>query len=228
MHGMIDAIVLQARIRSTRLPGKLLLPLCGKTIFEHILARLLAACAPDAVMVATTPSTEPRIAAAAASHGVPIHVGSEEDVLGRYAEAVSRWELRNVVRATGDNPLVSIEYIDMSLKLHRESGADLTVYPDLPYGTGVEVIRGDSLLLASASAQDPFEREHVTQYIYRHEDRFRVLRGVPEPFFCRPELRLTVDTEEDYRRMERIYGALYRGRPIGLGEVIAYLDSGGA
>ena len=225
---MKDCIVLQARLHSTRLPGKLLLPLAGKTMFEHILLRLERARVPDGVIVATTPSTEPYIRETAERHGAELIVGSEEDVLGRFVQAVRAYGLRNVIRATADNPLVSVEYIDRTLLLHRETGADLTAYPELPYGTGVEAVKGEALERASAATRDPFEREHITQYIYRHEGEFRVTRGVPDANVRRFDVKLTVDTEEDYRVMADIYESLYRGEPVPLADAIAYRDRGRA
>jgi spore coat polysaccharide biosynthesis protein SpsF len=111
------------------------------------------------------------------------------------------------------------------VELHGEKRADLTLYPLLPYGTGVEVIRGSVLEEISAKTDDPFEREHITQYLYRHEQDYRITRGVPEKALRRPDIRLTVDTENDYRNMVEIYEALYRGRPIPLHEVIEYLNN---
>jgi spore coat polysaccharide biosynthesis protein SpsF len=221
---MKDCIVLQARIRSTRLPGKLLLPLAGTSVFEHILMRIARARLPDGVIVATTPSTEPFIRETAERHGAAVIVGSEEDVLGRFVQAVRAYGLRHVVRATADNPLVSVEYIDRTLALHRETGSDLTAYPELPYGTGVEAVKGEALETASAESGDPFEREHITQYIYRHEGKFRITRGVPDAAFRRLDVRLTVDTEEDYRRMADIYDHLYKGEPVSLADALAFCD----
>ncbi|MBN2322602.1 MAG: NTP transferase domain-containing protein [Spirochaetes bacterium] len=222
-----DYVVLQVRISSTRLPGKLLLPLCGVTIFEHILRRLKTASKTSGVVVATTAETDPFIRDTAKRYGAGVVVGSEEDVLSRYVTAVEHYRISNVVRATGDNPLVSIEYLDRALELHAAENADLTVFPDLPYGTGIEVIKSAALLTADGRACDPSEREHITKYLYNHPDLFRIVRGRPEPVFLRPELRLTIDTKEDYDRMVLVFGALYRGAPIGLGRVIEYLDTVG-
>jgi spore coat polysaccharide biosynthesis protein SpsF len=222
-----DFIVLQARLGSTRLPGKLLLPLCGITVFEHILVRLGKAKGPGGVIVATTASTAPYIEKTAMRFGTPVIIGSEEDVLSRFVVAVETYGIRNVIRATGDNPLVCIEYIDKALELHRSMAADLTTYPVLPYGTGVEVIKGDALRKAARLSEDPKEREHITQYIYRRPTQFAIVLGTPRPELLRRELRLTIDTAEDYERMVRIYDALYRGGPIELTAVIEYLDRKG-
>jgi len=222
-----DFVVLQVRISSTRLPGKLLLPLKGLSIFEHILLRLKEVKGSDGIIVATTADTAPLISKTARRHGAELLVGSENDVLSRYAQAVNTYGLRNVIRATGDNPLVDIEYAHKALSLHEKENADLTTFPALPYGTGIEVIRGTTLLRVDERAADPFEREHITQYIYRHEDSFLVLKADPDPPMARPDVRLTVDTEEDYRKMSEIYENLYNGTPIKLTDVLVFLDKKG-
>ena len=220
-----DYIVLQVRIGSTRLSGKLLLPLCGTTVFEHILRRFEAAAGACGLIVATTESTAPLIDGTVKKYGAKLVVGPEEDVLSRYIMAVERYGIEDVVRATGDNPLVSIEYLHRALALHKARRADLTVFPDLPYGTGIEVIKGSALVEAGRLTRDAYEREHITQYLYRNPDGFRITRGKPDAVLSRPSLRLTVDTREDYDRMVRIFGALYRGRPVALRRVLRYLDS---
>jgi spore coat polysaccharide biosynthesis protein SpsF len=145
-------------------------------------------------------------------------------VLSRYIACIKKWSINNVIRATADNPLVSVEYIDKAIEMHKMEGADLTLFPHLPYGTGVEVIKGNVLEKIAVLTNDPFEREHLTQYIYRHEAQYRITRGSPDPVFKRKELRLTVDTDEDYRRMDRIYKELYSGQPISLLDVINHID----
>jgi spore coat polysaccharide biosynthesis protein SpsF len=219
------SIVLQARIGSTRLPRKLLLPLRGVSIFEHILRRLILAKVPERVIVATTDNSAPLIQEIADKYGIPLFIGSEDNVLARFVDTIHSFDIRTVVRATADNPLVSIDYIDRALLLHSEQGAAITSYPQLPYGTGIEVIESEVLEKVHSITKDPFEREHITQYIYRHEQEFAIVRGIPEKKFKRPDINLTVDTIEDYRNMCDIYNALYKGKPIPLEDVIAYLDS---
>ncbi len=221
---MNNFIVLQVRLNSRRLPRKLLYELRGKTIFEHILIRLLQAKLPSGVIVATTEDTLPHIKGITDRYPIEVIIGPEDDVLKRYALAVEKYEIDNVIRATGDNPLVSIEYIDKTLELHLKSGADLTTYIGLPYGTGVEAVKGEAILKAGNEAVDPFEREHITQYIYRNKDLFKVVKAEPEDKLKRPDLRLTVDTIDDYRMMEKIYKNLWKDRPISLIDVIDFLD----
>ena len=219
------SIILQVRIASTRLPGKLLLPLCGRSIFEHILLRLRCARKPSSIIVATTQDTARAIRGIVEQYGVSLYIGSEEDVLRRFVEAAHAHDVDTIVRATGDNPLVSIHYLDRAVELHHTKNADLTLYPQLPYGTGVEVIRRRVLDEVHGITEDPFEREHITQYLYRHETEYTIVRGNPEDELMRPDIRLTVDTEEDYRNMCQIYEDLYNDRPIVVHEVIRYLDN---
>ncbi|MFW6181150.1 MAG: cytidylyltransferase domain-containing protein [Spirochaetota bacterium] len=217
-------IILQVRYASTRLPAKLLLPLGGLSIYEQVLTRLLACREAGKLVVATTRDTEQYIRGITARYPVSVTLGSEQDVLGRYAAALREHGTVTVVRATGDNPLVCMAHADRAVRIHHRRGADLTVFPELPYGSGVEVVRAGALEEAASKADGPDEREHVTRYIYRHPHRFWVLECRPRPFYRRPDLRLTVDTMEDYQNMQDIYRALFRDRPIPLGEVIRYLD----
>ena len=218
-----DYIVLQVRLNSTRLPKKLLYKLQGITIFEHILIRLKSAKKPNGVIVATTGNTISSINDILNKYDIGAVVGPEEDVLKRYAMAVDKYKIDNVIRATGDNPLVCINYIDKALLLHHKNSADLTTFSELPYGTGIEVIRASALIESDRVAKDPFEREHITQYIYRHDDIYKVVKAEPEEEFRLPKLRLTVDTIDDYKLMESIYNALWKGRPILLKDVVDYL-----
>jgi spore coat polysaccharide biosynthesis protein SpsF len=220
------SIILQVRLASTRLPGKLLLPLCGISMFEHILMRLRRAKYPSSIIVAAPGNTEDAVKDLVEQYGALLFIGSEEDVLRRFVEAAHAHDVHTIVRATGDNPLVSIDYLDRAVELHEYEHADLTLFPSLPYGAGVEVIRTAVLDEAHRVSRDPFEREHITQYIYRHESKYRLIRGTPGPEMNRPDIRVTVDTDEDYQNMCRIYEALYRNSPIRLLDVITYLDDG--
>ena len=216
-------VILQARLTSKRLPLKLLLPLSGYSILEHIIMRIKKASRPDGFVIATTEDTAKAIGHIADFYDVRIITGDEKDVLGRFVKAAIDAQAEHIVRTTGDNPLVSIKYIDRTLELHLESGADLTTYPLLPLGTGVEVIKREALIKAHREAEEDFEREHITQYIYRNENDFKIIRGVPDSPYLFPELRLTVDNEMDYRFLKHIYSNLFKGSVLNLKEVISFV-----
>ena len=132
-------------------------------------------------------------------------VGSEEDVLDRYTKAAFKFNADIIVRATGDNPLVSIKALDMIIDYHIEKNADLSHYDLLPYGSGVEVINYDALKYANDNSNDNFEHEHITQYHYRNPNKFKIENPKVSNDFAMPELRTTVDTIEDYNNVCSIF-----------------------
>jgi spore coat polysaccharide biosynthesis protein SpsF len=156
--------------------------------------------------------------------GFSIMAGPKEDVLARYAKAVKTWNISTVVRATGDNPLVSAELAASLIPLHHETGADYSGYLGIPVGAGVEIIRSDSLLRADKEAKDPYDREHVAPYLYRNPGLFAVNRPEPADTCYRSGVRITLDTMDDYTRLVRIFGDLWTGSPIPLDQAIGWMD----
>jgi spore coat polysaccharide biosynthesis protein SpsF len=134
--------------------------------------------------------------------------GPKEDVLARFSLALCRSGADKIIRATGDNPFV---FVDAAATLHQEAvelAADYACYFGIPYGTGVEFIRSEALLRAEDEAKDPFDREHVCSYLYKHPELFRLHRPLAPSRWQGHELRLTVDTAEDYERAQILYGRL--------------------
>jgi len=137
--------------------------------------------------------------------GFTLIPGSKEDVLARYCHVIRKTGAGRIVRATGDNPFV---FIDAAVALNREAGslgADYAGYSGLPYGAGVESVASDALLRAEREAGTQFEREHVCPYLYGHPELFRLYRPAAPPAWQGPELRVTVDTQEDYERAVALY-----------------------
>jgi spore coat polysaccharide biosynthesis protein SpsF len=197
-------IILQARVGSSRLPGKALRPIAGTTLLARCLERLLAGGAAPIVLATTERDEDDAIDREAARVGVPCLRGADEDVLGRFAAVVETLTPAYVVRATADNPAVDIDAPARVLAHLRRGGVDYVVEQGLPIGAAVEGMRADALLRAAAEAVDPYDREHVTPYLKRPERRFRVLVP-PAPSYLRaPSLRLTVDTPEDLAFMESV------------------------
>jgi spore coat polysaccharide biosynthesis protein SpsF len=174
-------------------------------------------------VLATDEASAGALSPAAERRGFELLVGPAEDVLARYCLAIRRFGPELVLRATGDNPLVSYELASLLVRRRAEAPSDYSGFLGMPTGMGVELVSSDALLRAEAEARKESEREHVCPYLYGHPELFRVDR--PE---APPELRLegasvTVDTAADYEAMLRLYGALYSGRPIADAELLAYL-----
>jgi spore coat polysaccharide biosynthesis protein SpsF len=205
-------IILQARLGSRRLPGKVLAPVGGRTILDHCVARLVVAGFP--IIVATTALTEDDpVERAARRLGVEVFRGSETDVLARFIGAARTFGFTEVVRATADNPLVDQHAAERAVGFRRRVGADHVVECGLPVGTAVEAVSLDALERAAELATDPYDREHVTSLI-RRDPRFRALRAVAPGDLRRPGLRLTVDTPEDLEFIREVYASLDCGREL--------------
>ncbi len=215
------AIVLQARMGSTRLPGKVLASIAGRTVLAHCVERLRA-CSGLTVIVATTElPDDDRVAAEAARLGAAVVRGPADDVLARYIKAAERFKLSDVVRATADNPAVDMDAPRRTLDLLRRSGADHVVEFGLPYGAAVEAVTVDALARAAALTTDAEDREHVTPFI-RRDPRFLALPALAPALVRRPAVRLTVDTAADLAFMRRVFAltGATPGAPVSLVEII--------
>jgi spore coat polysaccharide biosynthesis protein SpsF len=134
--------------------------------------------------------------------------GPKEDVLERYCLAIRKYSINRVIRATGDNPFV---FADAAASLNDEAvslKADYAGYTEFPYGAGVESVAASALLRASERAKLPSEREHVCPYLYNHPELFTLHRPAAPARWHYPDIRLTVDTQEDFDRAKELYGAL--------------------
>jgi spore coat polysaccharide biosynthesis protein SpsF len=199
---------LQGRMGSSRLPGKTLMKIHGRSILERAISRLSASPVVDAVVVLTTRRKEDdAIAAEAARLGVPFYRGPEDDVLARFHEAAEIFKPEIVIRATADNPLIEIGSIERIVKALRSFSLDYCMEKDLPYGAATEAVTAAALAKTQDEAVDPPHREHVTLYIKEHPEKFRVLLADPPPAVRRPDFRVTVDTPEDFAFMERLIGS---------------------
>jgi len=215
-------ILIQVRLGSTRLPGKALLPLPGGTVIQHVM-RSLGGVPADVRALVTEARSAGALDPLAREEGYLLFEGPENDVLARYCLACREMDVDRVVRATGDNPLTSPSLARRILAAHAEGGFDLSHYLGIPWGTGVEVVESAALFRAERDAHDPAEREHITTYLYRHPDLFRIHEPEGPPGSISPEARVTVDTEEDYRRVRTIFENLYKGSPIDVDSLLPWL-----
>jgi spore coat polysaccharide biosynthesis protein SpsF len=225
---MRTVCTIEARMTSSRLPGKVLLEAAGKPLLEHMIERLRQVRGLDAIVIATTEeaSSDP-IAELADRLDVGCFRGSEEDVLARVLGAAQADGAELIVEATGDCPLIDPRVIERVLDRFLEGDVDYcsnTVERTYPRGMDVQVFPTAVLAEVAGLTDDPADREHVSLYIYEHPDRFRLRSVVSE----RPEtadVRLTVDTPEDYALIREIFEVLYPRDPeFGLDAILALLD----
>jgi spore coat polysaccharide biosynthesis protein SpsF len=215
------AIVLQARMGSRRLPGKVLAPIGRRTLLAHCVVRLSASDLP--VIVATTRRAEDdEVEAEAMQLGARVFRGDTDDVLSRYLGAARTFGYSHVIRATADNPFVDADAPRRVLDHGRHLDVDHLVECGLPVGAAVEGVRVDALARAAELATDPYDREHVTSLL-RRDSRFHSLRAVAPAGHRRPGLRLTVDTAEDLEFVRAI-DAILDGAAPPLPAVIAAAD----
>lgn len=210
----VDAVI-QARMGSTRLPGKVLMPLGDASVLAQVVRRTRRSRRLREVLIATTTLPEDEaIVAECARLGVPVLRGPVDDVLARYAAATRQLDGDAVVRITSDCPLIDAGVIDDMLAHYAALVAagtpcdylGNTLERSFPRGLDTEVVRSAALLRAHDEAREPFEREHVTPYLYQHPERF-ALQGWRAALDA-SEQRWTLDTPQDYRLLSTIYTAL--------------------
>ena len=208
--------VLQARTSSSRLPGKVLMPLAGAPMILRQVERVRRARRLDRLVVATsTEASDDHLADTLQADGVEVFRGPLDDVLARFMGVLRACPAEHLVRLTGDCPLADPQIIDATVARHLETGADYTSNRvrerGYPKGQDVEVITASALARAAAQAATPEEREHVTWGVWNHPDRYRISRL--EPPRDEGDVRWTVDRPDDYAFVAAVYGALYPARP---------------
>lgn len=208
--------ILQARVTSTRLPKKVLAPILGQPMLARQIERLRRATTLDKLVVATSDdASDDPLAAMCAAIGVPCHRGSLNDVLARFQGAASAFgPADHIVRLTGDCPLADPAVIDAVVLHHLSSGADYTanaIQPSWPDGLDVEVVKATVLQRAFDEARLPSEREHVTPYIHKHPELFRIEHVKGDRDLS--SLRWTVDESADLAFVSEVYAALYPKNP---------------
>ncbi len=219
----VNAII-QARMGSSRLPGKVLMQIEGKPILEHIISRLKAVKDVDTVIIATSiKEDDDAISGFCKESGIPCIRGSEENVLERFGLAAKEYPADSFIRATGDNPMIDIKLIADMLVFFENKGLAYTCYKKYPLGSGVEIFTHRALMEALENADKPYELEHVTPYMYQR------LSGETVEYYVSDvddsEIRMTVDTEEDMLFAQEVFKRLYRKNQFfGIEEVKKVLE----
>ncbi len=229
--------LIQARMGSSRLPGKVLADLAGKPALERVVERVAAASRVDRVAVVTSNLPhDDTLETVCAAAGIMCLRGSETDVLDRFHQATTELRAERIVRITADCPLIDPTVIDALIELVGNQGdvsyasvATGAIRPDrgyrrFPDGFDAEVFDSTVLETAWLEAREPYEREHVTPFIWRHPGRFSA-RLLEAPFDLGDE-RWTIDYPEDLELVREIYTRLYvPGRQFGYEDIVALLNA---
>jgi spore coat polysaccharide biosynthesis protein SpsF len=205
--------IIQARMGSSRLPGKVLMDLCGASVLDRVVSRLGRSQEITQIVVATTsaPADDAIVRECDRLQALCFR-GSEDDVLGRYYECARAYPANAIVRITSDCPLIDPNLVDETIRMFRSEHADYAsnVIPrTYPRGLDTEVFTCDALERAGREAREPYEREHVTPYFYQHPETFRLASVSGAVDYS--HYRWTLDTREDLELLRAIYSR-FEGR----------------
>jgi len=219
---------IEARMSSSRLPGKIMKDILGKPLLERLVERIRRAELVDEVVVATTVNPQDDLVESwAKKAGISIYRGSEEDVLLRVLEAAKAFNGEIIIELTGDCPLLDPQIIDEVIRFYLHSDVDYAsniVERTYPRGLDVQIFSTAVLNEVNRLTQDPADHEHVSLYIYEHPERFKLGRLTANKSLCFPEYRLCVDTPEDFFVVESVYKELYLKNPaFNTRDVLHYL-----
>ena len=202
-------IIVQAHMGSTRLPNKMMKDLFGKSVLGHVITRLKKSLCADKLIIATSnlPSDD-ILAEECKKYQVNFYRGSDSDVLDRFYQAAKYYELSDIARVCADNTLIDWQIIDEEIKIYKNFSYDIVTSGDtVPLGLGCEIFSFDLLEEARHKATKTYQHEHVTPYLY--ENFSNVYRyNLQEDF---KKYRFTLDTEEDWQLIYKIYSELYHG-----------------
>ena len=214
---MKKLIIVQARMTSTRLPGKVVKVVCGKPLLEHLIDRLKRVKYADRIVIATTVNeTDDIIVELCEKLDISYYRGSEEDVLGRYYETAVEYGGDIIIRITSDCPVIDPEVVDYLINFFTNNTEKYdyvsnTLERTYPKGMDAEVISFNALKEAHFNAYDPFDREHVTPFIKRRPQQFRLYNILYRTDMSR--YRWTLDTPEDLELISKIFDALFYQNP---------------
>ena len=223
---MRTVAIVQARMGSTRLPGKVLKDVAGETMLGRVVRRLRGAKQIDEVLIATTDSpTDDAIVAECQRYSIAVFRGDQDDVLDRYFEAAKFTGAEVVVRVTSDCPLIDPEITERTIRAfmdHSPDYASNTIVRTFPRGLDTEVVSMAALTRAWQEARRPYEREHVTPYILEHPEEFVLLPVVGDQDYSAH--RWTVDMPEDFEFVRAIYNRLKGEGEFSWRDVLDVLD----
>jgi len=207
---MKNYIFLQARMGSNRLPGKTLKLLNDKPLIQYVIDRL-SISGIEIVVLTSNLKKDDILEKWCNDNNIKCFRGSEENVLERYYQATKFYEADNIIRATGDNPLVEPYFLKELLNKHIEYKVDYSsnkseIASNLPDGLGVEIFTFESLEISYKNSNQPHHFEHVNEYILENKDKFKIYKSCNcGGFIDNSYIRLTVDTIDDFEKVEQIF-----------------------
>jgi spore coat polysaccharide biosynthesis protein SpsF len=219
---------IEARMTSSRLPGKVLLPVTGRPLLAHLVGRLRAVPSLNRIVLATTVNaTDDVLEKFARETGIDCFRGSEEDVMSRVIGAAASVDADVIVEITGDCPIIDPQIVEMAIRTFLANDAryvgnsHVRSYPD---GMDVQVFRRSTLEESAAMTSDALDHEHVTLHIRNHPEIFRPINLVAPPSMHWPELGVTLDEPGDYELIRRVIERLEPVDPLfGCAEVVRLL-----
>lgn len=222
--------IIQARMDSNRLPGKVMMNIAGKPMIWHIVQRLKNCKKLDDVVIATSDIANDKILIEfAKSNGCKIFTGDAYDVLGRYLKVSSESKADYIVRICADSPLIDPDTVDRIVETHIKSKADYTsnvIEKTFPCGLYAEIFSLAVLEKVESLCKKKNYREHVTNFILEHPEIFILQNVKAKGALKRPDIRLTVDELDDMKLIQEIYSKLYNGNDIiDINDVIDLLNN---
>ncbi|MBC8549915.1 MAG: glycosyltransferase family protein [Candidatus Brocadiales bacterium] len=218
-------IIIQARMASTRLPGKILKKIADETVLEYLCKRLQYCNNIDKLIVATTTeSQDDVIVDLLKEQNIDFFRGSESNVLNRYYETAKAYNIKTIVRITSDCPIIDPEVVENLVSLFKRNSWDYIYNNDLnqlPHGMDIQIFTIDALEEANSKAVEQEDLEHVVPYL--ENNRFRIGHWMPEKQY--PCYRLTLDYPEDFDVISDIVCYFFPRRDFSLEEIVCYLDS---
>lgn len=209
---------IEARMTSTRLPGKVLLPALGQPMLHHLVNRLRAVPSIDEIVLATTTNaTDDPLVVFAKADGLAVFRGSEQDVMARVIGAADYANAEVVVEITGDCPVIDPDLVEQTIRMffHHDveyvSNSLVRSYPD---GMDTQVFSLKALKRSAQMTSDPLDREHVSRHMCQHPELFSRVHLIAPPSLHWPELGLTLDEVADYQLLKKIIEALGPANPL--------------
>ena len=219
---------IEARMTSSRLPGKVMLPVLGRPILSYLVERLQRVSSIDEIVLATTINSDDDVLVSfAKTHRIHCFRGSEQDVMGRVVGAAEMLGADDVVEITGDCPIIDPEIIAQVINTYKNNTVDYvsnTFVRSYPDGMDVQVFSWEKLFESSQMTKEPLDREHVTLHILKNPKLFSRINLVAPSSLFWPDLGLTLDEDKDFMLLSKIIEHFYPVKPFfTCGDVIKYL-----